>query len=364
MAGIELPVRAIREQVAGAIDLIIQQTRLKDGTRRIVAVTEVVGMETDVMTMQDIYTFDYSAGRDDAGRFLGELVPTGIRPKFTQDLSDLGIELPDTSSSRGARDDSPRSRMLRRRRHRPRPVRAPHGASTGRRHRHGGDERRPGASTGATGVLTLRSTSPCSSTPASIVATIDGTPATVDGKQAPKLERRAMLVIDTSGSMGPAGMATVRTATAQYLKAAPPDVLVGVATFADTAGVDLPPTRDRAAASASSTDSPPAVTRASMPPWTSAVKALGTKGDRSIVLLSDGADTVSVTRESRRAAADSVKAAGVRTDVVQFKTTTRMAVTALRALRQPRTEGLSSRPRTPRRCRRRSRTRPRPSTPR
>ncbi|GAA2159918.1 pilus assembly protein CpaF [Humibacillus xanthopallidus] len=100
MAGIELPVRAIREQVSGALDLIIQQSRLKDGTRRIVAVTEVVGMETDVVTLQDIYTFDYSAGRDDTGRFRGGLVPTGIRPKFSQDLADLGVELPNSLFAR------------------------------------------------------------------------------------------------------------------------------------------------------------------------------------------------------------------------------------------------------------------------
>lgn len=94
MAGIELPVRAIREQVAGALDLIVQQTRMKDGSRRIVAITEVAGMESDIITLQDIYTFDYSAGRDETGRFRGQLVPTGIRPKFTQDLGDLGVELP------------------------------------------------------------------------------------------------------------------------------------------------------------------------------------------------------------------------------------------------------------------------------
>ncbi|MGN6753255.1 MAG: CpaF family protein [Intrasporangium sp.] len=94
MAGVDLPVRAIREQVAGAVDLIIQQTRLKDGSRRIVAITEVVGMEGEVVTLQDIFTFDYSAGRDENGRFRGQLIPTGIRPKFTQDLADLGIELP------------------------------------------------------------------------------------------------------------------------------------------------------------------------------------------------------------------------------------------------------------------------------
>jgi pilus assembly protein CpaF len=94
MAGIDLPIRAIRDQVAGAIDLIVQQARLRDGTRRITAITEVAGMEGDVITLQDLFTFDYSAGRDEHGRFLGSLRSTGLRPKFTQNLQDLGIELP------------------------------------------------------------------------------------------------------------------------------------------------------------------------------------------------------------------------------------------------------------------------------
>ncbi|MGN6634872.1 MAG: CpaF family protein, partial [Oryzihumus sp.] len=81
MAGVDLPVRAIRDQVASAVNLIVQQARLKDGSRRIIAITEVEGMESDVVTLQDLYTFDYSAGRDEHGRFLGQLVPTGIRPK-------------------------------------------------------------------------------------------------------------------------------------------------------------------------------------------------------------------------------------------------------------------------------------------
>ena len=94
MAGMDLPVRAIREQVAGALDLVIQQARLKDGTRRIVQVTEVLGMEGDVITLQDIFTFDWAAGRDETGRFLGQLVPTGLRPGFTQALADVGVPLP------------------------------------------------------------------------------------------------------------------------------------------------------------------------------------------------------------------------------------------------------------------------------
>ncbi len=103
MAGVDLPVRAIREQVAGALDLIIQQARLKDGSRRITAISEVVGMEGEVITLQDIFTFDFSAGRDEQGRFRGQLVSTGLRPKFTQDLADLGVELPPTLFTFGAR---------------------------------------------------------------------------------------------------------------------------------------------------------------------------------------------------------------------------------------------------------------------
>ena len=103
MAGVDLPVRAIREQVAGALDLVIQQARLKDGTRRVTAISEVVGMEGDVITMQDIFTFDYSAGRDEQGRFRGSLTSTGLRPKFAQELADMGVELPLSLFTFGAR---------------------------------------------------------------------------------------------------------------------------------------------------------------------------------------------------------------------------------------------------------------------
>ncbi|MFL6151457.1 MAG: CpaF family protein [Ornithinibacter sp.] len=94
MAGVDLPVRAIREQVSGALDLIVQQARLKDGSRRITAITEVIGMEGDIVTLQDLFTFDFSAGRDEKGRFRGVLVSTGLRPAFTQDLADMGVDLP------------------------------------------------------------------------------------------------------------------------------------------------------------------------------------------------------------------------------------------------------------------------------
>jgi pilus assembly protein CpaF len=102
MAGIALPVKAIRDQVASALDLIVQVGRLKDGSRRITAITEVEGMESDVITLQDLFTFDYTAGRDENGRFLGVLRSTGLRPKFTEHLHDLGIELPQNMFVRGA----------------------------------------------------------------------------------------------------------------------------------------------------------------------------------------------------------------------------------------------------------------------
>jgi len=102
MAGISLPVRAIRDQVSSALDLIVQQARLKDGSRRVTAITEVEGMESDVITLQDLFTFDYGAGRDENGRFLGRLISTGLRPKFTEHLHDLGIDLPVSMFVRGA----------------------------------------------------------------------------------------------------------------------------------------------------------------------------------------------------------------------------------------------------------------------
>jgi pilus assembly protein CpaF len=93
MAGIELPVRAIREQVASAIDLIVHQARLKDGSRRITQVTEVVGMESDVVTLQDLYAFDFHAGLDETGRYRGALRPMGLRPAFIGKLEDNGIHV-------------------------------------------------------------------------------------------------------------------------------------------------------------------------------------------------------------------------------------------------------------------------------
>jgi pilus assembly protein CpaF len=93
MAGMDLPLRAIREQIASAVDVVVQLTRLRDGTRRVTHVTEVQGMEGETVTLQDAFLFDYSAGVDAAGRFLGKPVPTGVRPRFTDRFTELGIQV-------------------------------------------------------------------------------------------------------------------------------------------------------------------------------------------------------------------------------------------------------------------------------
>ncbi|NLK86473.1 MAG: CpaF family protein [Clostridiaceae bacterium] len=92
MAGMDLPVKAIREQIASAVDLIVQQSRLKDGSRRITHITEITGMEGEIITMQDIFLFRQQ-GRDEKGRITGTLAPTGIKPKFVEKLVDAGIAL-------------------------------------------------------------------------------------------------------------------------------------------------------------------------------------------------------------------------------------------------------------------------------
>jgi pilus assembly protein CpaF len=93
MAGMELSAKAIREQVASAIQMIVHQQRLKDGTRRLTHVTEVAGMEGEVITLQDLFIFDFSAGVDDEGRFRGRLKSTGLRPKFLDKLAERGVSV-------------------------------------------------------------------------------------------------------------------------------------------------------------------------------------------------------------------------------------------------------------------------------
>jgi pilus assembly protein CpaF len=91
MAGMELPMRAIREQVSSAIDMVIHQERLRDGTRKIVNITEVSGMEGDVITMTDVFLFEHTGYEN--GKVVGRLRPTGLRPKFMDKLEAAGQHL-------------------------------------------------------------------------------------------------------------------------------------------------------------------------------------------------------------------------------------------------------------------------------
>ncbi|TMF53838.1 MAG: CpaF family protein [Chloroflexi bacterium] len=93
MAGYDLPVRAIRAQITSAINVIVHLERLRDGTRKVVQISEVTGMEEDVITMQDVFRFIRS-GLDEQGRVIGRFTSTGIRPRVLDRLDDLGLEMP------------------------------------------------------------------------------------------------------------------------------------------------------------------------------------------------------------------------------------------------------------------------------
>ena len=93
MAGMDLPLAAIRKQISSAIQLIVQQERLRDGSRRVTYVTEVQGMEGDSVVLQDIFLYEQT-GIDESGKILGHVKPTGLRPKYMQKITDAGIHLP------------------------------------------------------------------------------------------------------------------------------------------------------------------------------------------------------------------------------------------------------------------------------
>ncbi len=95
MAGMDLPARAIREQIASAIHVFVQQSRLKDGSRKVTQITEVSGMEGDVVVLQDIFVFEQT-GIDEKGKIVGQLRPTGVRPRFLEKFEALNIFLPPT----------------------------------------------------------------------------------------------------------------------------------------------------------------------------------------------------------------------------------------------------------------------------
>jgi pilus assembly protein CpaF len=101
MAGMDLPVRAIREQVSSAIELIVHQERMRDGSRKITFITEVVGMEGDVITTTDIFVFEQTGIEN--GKVLGHMRPTGLRPKFMEKIEAAGIHLPPSIFGVGSR---------------------------------------------------------------------------------------------------------------------------------------------------------------------------------------------------------------------------------------------------------------------
>jgi pilus assembly protein CpaF len=101
MAGMELPVRAIREQVTSAIDMVIHQERMRDGSRKVTNITEVTGMEGDVITMTDIFIFEQTGFEN--GKVLGRLRPTGLRPKFMEKIEASGIHMPPSIFGVGSR---------------------------------------------------------------------------------------------------------------------------------------------------------------------------------------------------------------------------------------------------------------------
>ena len=96
MAGFDLPMRAVREQMAAALDLIVHLSRMRDGSRRVTHVTEVGRMEGEMILLQDVFTFDYRMGHDDDGHSLGHLKATGLRPHITQRMADRGVKIDPT----------------------------------------------------------------------------------------------------------------------------------------------------------------------------------------------------------------------------------------------------------------------------
>jgi tight adherence protein B len=176
---------------------------------------------------------------------------------------------------------------------------------------------------GASGLLSVRAGGvPLALDPNSVTATVAGRPATVDVSPVQGARRTAMLVIDTSGSMGAAGMTVVRAAVDTYLARVPDDVSVGVVSFADSAKVALAPTTDRAAVRRVVAGLRSAGQTAMYGGVQAALSALQARGDRSMVLLADGENSVpkdpAAAAAQRAAALKAVRAAQVRLDVVAF----------------------------------------------
>lgn len=177
---------------------------------------------------------------------------------------------------------------------------------------------------GLTGTLTLRTDGePLTVDPGSVRATLGGDEYGVETEAAAERTRQTMIVIDTSGSMDESGMAAVRSAVAQFLQDVPADVLIGLTTFADTAGVEVEPTLDRTVIQEYVDALIDRGDTALFDAVDVSIEAMAAEGDRSVVLLSDGGETV--TPEAERDArleevVQAVRAAGVRVEVVAFDT--------------------------------------------
>jgi pilus assembly protein CpaF len=95
MTGMELPLKAIRDQVSSAIDIVIQQSRLRDGTRKVINITEVIGMEADTVVMQDIFTYETDGQLDSNGKFKGQFKSSGVRPRCLEKIKHNGVRVAD-----------------------------------------------------------------------------------------------------------------------------------------------------------------------------------------------------------------------------------------------------------------------------
>lgn len=93
MSGMELPLKAIRDQISSAIDIIVQQSRLRDGTRKITSITEIVGMEGDIVSMQDIFVYETDGTVDTSGKFVGKFHATGVRPNCLEKIRGNGVSV-------------------------------------------------------------------------------------------------------------------------------------------------------------------------------------------------------------------------------------------------------------------------------
>ena len=324
MAGMDLPVRAIREQVASAVDLIVHQARLKDGTRRITHITEIIGMEGDVVTLQDLFVFDFSAGQDEHGRFRG-----GLR------LHRPAPALPGASRHGRGRGAARR-------------VRLPAGAAVRRRWGvDGGACRRGGAGVGGGGArrpqaptLAVTAVRPgvdrvqftlsarglpdgASLAKSEVQVEAGGVPLRAStqpigdpARQAASTARTVIVVVDGSGSMAGSPLKAAQAAAAEFAKALPDDIHVGLVKISDRPVTLLRPTADRAAFRAAVAKIQVSGDTALYDSVQQAVGLFATTAERRILVLSDGADTSSAMTLSQLTA--SVRRARTPVDVVGF----------------------------------------------